>query len=48
MAAAVSEYMEDKALFFALCAVLEVEVHPDDASAIFDAPPEAGRYIKNI
>ncbi len=46
VAAAVSQHAEDKALFLALCAVLEVEVHPDDASAIFDAPPEAGRHIK--
>ena len=48
VAAAISEHMEDKTLFLALCAVLEVEVHPADASAIFDAPPEAGHYIKNI
>ena len=47
VAAVVSEHAEDKALFLALCAVLEVEVHPDDASAIFDAPPEAGHYVKN-
>ena len=46
VAAAVSQHAEDKALFLALCAVLEVEVHPDDASAIFDAPPEAGQHIK--
>ncbi len=45
VAAAVSQHAEDKALFLALCAVLEVEVHPDDASAIFDAPPIAGRHI---
>lgn len=48
VAAAVSQHAEDKALFLALCAVLEVEVHPDDASAIFDAPPEAGNYLKNV
>ena len=54
VAAAVSQHAEDKAIFMALCAVLEVEVevevevHSDDASAIFDAPPEAGHYIKNI
>ena len=48
VAAAISEHMEDKTLFLALCAVLEVEVYPADASAIFDAPPEAGHYIKNI
>ena len=47
VAAAVSQHTEDKALFMALCAVLEVEVHPDDASAIFDAPPGAGRHIKD-
>lgn len=46
VAAAVSQHVEDKALFMALCVVLEVEVHPDDASAIFDAPPEAGRHFK--
>lgn len=47
VAAAVSQHAKDKALFLALCTVLEVEVHPDDASAIFDAPPEAGRHAKN-
>ena len=47
VAAAVSQHAKDKALFLALCAVLEVEVHPDDASAIFDAPPEAGWHAKN-
>ena len=45
VAAALSQHTEDKALFLALCAVLEVEVHPDDASAIFDASPEAGIHI---
>ena len=44
----VFQHTEDKALFLALCAVLEVEVHPDDVNAIFDAPPEAGHYVKNI
>ena len=48
VAAAVSQHTEDKALFMALCAVLEVEVHPDDASAIFDAPPEVQRNIREI
>ena len=46
VAAAVSQHAEDKAIFMALCAVLEVEVHSDDASAIFDAPPEAGKHFK--
>ena len=46
VADAVSQHAEDKALFMALCAALEVEVHPDDATAIFDAPPEAGRHVK--
>ena len=46
VAAAVARHAKDKALFLALCAVLEVEVHPDDASAIFDAPPEAGLHFK--
>ena len=46
VAAAVSQNKKDKALFLALCAVLEVEVHPDDTSAIFDAPPEAGQPVK--
>ena len=44
VADAVASQTKDKALFLALCAVLEVEVHPDDASAIFDAPPKAGRH----
>ena len=47
VAAAVSQHTGDKALFLTLCAVLEVEVHPDDARAIFDTPPEAGRHAKN-
>ena len=46
VANAVSRNKKDKELFLALCAVLEVEVHPDDASAIFDAPPQAGRHVK--
>ena len=46
VADALAYHAEDKALFMALCAVLEVEVHPDDASAIFDAPPEAGQHLK--
>lgn len=46
VADAVASQAEDKAFFLALCDVLEVEVHPDDASAIFDAPPEAGRHVK--
>ena len=35
----------DKGLFLALCKVLEIEVHPDDVKAIFDAPPAPGRFI---
>ena len=46
VANAASRNKKDKELFLALCAVLEVEVHPDDASAIFDAPPQAGRHVK--
>ncbi len=46
VANAVSRNKKDKELFLALCAVLEVEVHPDDASAIFDAPPQVGRHVK--
>lgn len=46
VAAAVSQHTKDKALFLALCAVLEVEVHPDDVRAIFDAPPQAGQHVK--
>ena len=39
---------EDKALFLALCEILEVEVHLEDVNAIFDAPPAAGsEIIKN-
>ena len=48
VATAVSRNKKDKELFLALCALLEVEVHPDDVSAIFDAPPEAGNYLKNV
>lgn len=46
VAGALAYTTEDKALFLAMCAALEVEVHPDDVSAIFDAPPEAGRHVK--
>ena len=46
VAAAISQHAGDTALFLALCRVLEVEVHPDDVGAIFDAPPEAGRHFK--
>lgn len=46
VAAAVSQNKKDKALFLALCKVLEVEVHPDDVSAIFDAPSKAGQPVK--
>ena len=46
VAAALSQHAEDTALFLALCAVLEVQVHPADASAIFDAPPKAGQPFK--
>ncbi len=46
VATALSQHAGDTALFLALCEVLEVEVHPDDASAIFDAPPEAGQPVK--
>ena len=35
----------DKGLFLALCKVLQVEVHPDDVKAIFDAPPAPGKFI---
>ena len=46
VADAVARHTQDKALFMALCAVLEVEVHPEDASAIFDVPPKAGHSVK--
>ncbi len=45
---ATAAHAEDKSLFMALCEILEVEVHPDDVSAIFDEPPEAGLYVNNI
>ena len=35
----------DKGLFLALCKVLQVEVHPGDVKAIFDAPPTPGQFI---
>lgn len=41
----VQDERTDKSLFLALCKVLEVEVHPDDLKAIFDAPPALGRFI---
>ena len=46
VASAVSQNAANKALFLALCTVLDVEVHPDDVNAIFDAPPGAGRRLK--
>jgi biotin carboxyl carrier protein len=45
VATAVRSEGTDKGLFLALCKVLEVEVHPDDVKAIFDAPPAPGRFI---
>ena len=42
---AVQDERTDKSLFLALCKVLEVEAHPDDVKAIFDAPPAPGRFI---
>ena len=45
VAAAVTTELDDKALFLALCRALEVEVHPDDVAALFDAPPPAGRGL---
>lgn len=50
VAAAVEAEPDDKALFLALCQVLEVEVHPDDVAALFDEPPQAGRgfEVKDI
>lgn len=44
--AAVAAESDDKALFLALCQVLEVEVHPDDVAALFDEPPQAGREFE--
>ena len=35
----------DKGLFLALCKVLEVEAHPDDVKASFDAPSAPGCFI---
>lgn len=50
VAAAVEAEPDYKALFLALCQVLEVEVHPDDVAALFDEPPQAGRgfEVKDI
>ena len=45
VADAVKQEQTDKELFLALCESLEVEVHPDDVKAIFDAPPEPGKFI---
>ena len=45
VAAAVQREGSDKGLFLALCALLDVEVHPDDVKAIFDEPPAAGRLV---
>ncbi len=45
VATAVRSEGTDKGLFLALCGVLEVEVHPGDVRAIFDAPPAPGRFI---
>ena len=45
VAAAVQREGTDKGLFLALCKVLEVEAHPDDVRAIFDAPTAPGRFI---
>jgi biotin carboxyl carrier protein len=45
VATAVRSEGTDKGLFLALCRVLEVEAHPGDVKAIFDAPPAPGRFI---
>ena len=45
VAAAVRREGSDKGLFLALCKVLEVDLHPGDVKAIFDAPPTPGRFI---
>ena len=45
VADAVKQEPSDKELFLALCDALEVEAHPDDVKAIFDSPPEPGRFI---
>ena len=47
VAGAVADHAEDKALFMALCAVLEVEVHLEDVNTIFDASQEAGWHIRD-
>ena len=36
----------DVELCLALCALLEVDAHPDDVAAIFNPPPEAGVVLK--
>ena len=46
VATIVKESISDKGLFLVLCKVLEVEAHPDDVKAIFDAPPEPGRLFR--
>jgi biotin carboxyl carrier protein len=45
VAAVVQREGTDRGLFLALCGVLEVEAHPGDVRAIFDAPPAPGRFI---
>ncbi|PRD70569.1 hypothetical protein C6P61_00345 [Malikia spinosa] len=45
VAEAVKREGTDKGLFLALCKVLDVEAHPDDVKAIFDAPPAPGNSI---
>ena len=45
VATAVRSEGTDKDLFLALCGVLEVEVHPGDVRAIFDAPLAPGKFI---
>lgn len=45
VATAVRSEGTDKGLFLALCGVLEVEVHPGDVRAIFDAPLAPGKFI---
>lgn len=36
----------DVELCLALCALLEVDAHPDDVAAMFNPPPEAGVALK--
>lgn len=46
VAGALAINASDKDLFLAICTALDIQVHPDDVSALFDPPPPPGQKLK--